>query len=348
MTVIAAARRRWLLLPALGVAVLGLHVAALSMLAAGRIDDAPMASALPRPLRSVVLMPVAAAVARIPEPASDAPPPSRTVRARAAPAISPPEVPAPPAPTAPPAVALVTERPALAPAAATESEPDRPPSVAPGGIEVPVYATRMPPFGRWRYRMQRGSAIGEAELQWSGQPEGRYALRLEGRVAGATLLEWASQGAIDAAGVAPERFAVRRRGRDSQAANFQREAGKITFSGPTHEVPLLPGVQDRLSWMVQLPAIVDAAPERFGAGTHISLFVAGARGDADLWTFNVQGVEMLGDVPALKLVREPRKLYDTRVEVWLDAADHHMPLRAVQTPVGGGVALDMQREQKIP
>ena len=196
--------------------------------------------------------------------------------------------------------------------------------------------------------MQRGSAIGEAELQWSGQPEGRYALRLEGRVAGATLLEWASQGAIDTAGVAPERFAVRRRGRDSQAANFQREAGKITFSGPTHEVPLLPGVQDRLSWMVQLPAIVDAAPERFGAGTHISLFVAGARGDADLWTFNVQGVEMLGDVPALKLVREPRKLYDTRVEVWLDAADHHMPLRAVQTPVGGGVALDMQREQKIP
>jgi len=211
-----------------------------------------------------------------------------------------------------------------------------------------VYDTRLPPFGRWRYRLQRGPAIGEAELQWSQQPEGRYGLRLEGRVAGATLLEWASQGTIDAAGVAPERFAVRRRGRDSQAANFQREAGKITFSGPTHELPLPPGAQDRLSWMVQIPAIVGAAPERFGAGTHILLFVAGARGDAELWTFNVQGVEMLGDIPALKLVREPRKLYDTRVEVWLDAADHHMPLRAVQTPVGGGVALDMQREQKIP
>jgi hypothetical protein len=348
MTVTAAARRRWLLLPAIGVAVLGLHVAALSLLAAGRIDDAPTASALPRLLRSVVLMPVAAAAARTSAPTSNVPPPSRTLRGRAAPAVSPPETLAPTVPPGPPAVALVTERPALAPAAATESEPDRSPSVAPGGIEVPVYATRMPPFGRWRYRLQRGPAIGEAELLWSGQPEGRYALRLEGRAAGATLLEWASQGTIDAAGVAPERFAVRRRGRYGQAANFQREAGKITFSGPTHEVPLLPGAQDRLSWMVQLPAIVAAAPERFGAGTHILLFVAGARGDADLWTFNVQGIEMLGDIPALKLVREPRKLYDTRVEVWLDAADHHMPVRAVQTPVGGGVALDMQRERNSP
>ena len=36
--------------------------------------------------------------------------------------------------------------------------------------------------------------------------------------------------------------------------------------------------------------------------------------------------------------------HDVRAEVWLDAGDHHMPVRAVQTPAGGGVALTLQRE----
>jgi Protein of unknown function (DUF3108) len=217
-------------------------------------------------------------------------------------------------------------------------------AVATSVIEIPVYATRLPPPGQWRYRLQRGLAAGIAALRWAPQGDARYELHLQGQVAGVTLLDWASQGQLDAAGLAPERFAVRRRGRDAQAANFQREAGKISFSGPTHELTLLPGAQDRLSWMVQLPAIVAAAPERFGPGASVVLFVAGARGDADVWTFVVQGAELLGDTPALKLVREPRRLYGVRAEVWLDPAEHYLPLRAVQTPSGGGAALELQRE----
>jgi len=226
--------------------------------------------------------------------------------------------------------------------------PDQGPSAEPPVelVHVPVYATLLPPPGRWRYRLQRGLSAGEAELQWTHASDGRYQLRLEGRVAGVTLLEWASQGEIDAAGVAPDRFAVRRRGRDRQAANFQRDVGKITFSGPTHELSLLPGAQDRLSWTVQLPAIVAAAPERFIAGTSVVLSVAGVRGDADVWTFVVQGTEVLGGVPALKLLREPRKPYDTRVDVWLDPAQSYLPLRVLQTPSGGGAALDLQRERE--
>ena len=211
---------------------------------------------------------------------------------------------------------------------------------------MPVYATRLPPAGRWRYRLQRGLAVGEADLRWELLADARYELQLEGRVAGVTLLDWVSQGRIDAAGMAPERFAVRRRGRDRQAANFQRDAGKITFSGPTHELPLLPGAQDRLSWMLQLPAIVAAAPERFAGGATIVLFVAGARGDGDAWTFVVQGLDTLGDRPALRLLREPRKLYDTRAEVWLDPAEHYLPLRALQTPSGGGAPLELLREHE--
>jgi hypothetical protein len=118
---------------------------------------------------------------------------------------------------------------------------------------------------QWRYESRRGLATGEAVLRWAPEADGRYALQLEGRIAGVTVLDWASRGEIDGAGLAPERFVIRRRGRDSQVANFQRDARKITFCGPTYEVPLLPGVQDRLSWMLQMAAIVQAAPERFGA-----------------------------------------------------------------------------------
>jgi hypothetical protein len=169
----------------------------------------------------------------------------------------------------------------------------------------------------------------------------RYEMRLEGFIAGITVLDWVSVGLLDAAGIAPERFAIRRRGKDSQAANFQRDAAKITFSGPTHEVPLLPGVQDRLSWMLQLPAVIEAAPQRFGAGSSVVLMVIGARGGADVWTFNVIGADPVGDTAALKLVREARKPRDLRVEIWLDPARGHLPLRALMTQPEGGAPLEL-------
>lgn len=222
------------------------------------------------------------------------------------------------------------------------------PGVAAAGIELPVYATRLPPPGRWRFRLRRGSAVGAAELRWTLQDGARYELHLEGQVEGATGIDWISRGDIDAAGLAPQRFALRRRGRDTQAANFQREAGKITFSGPTHEVPLLPGAQDRLSWMLQLPAVVDAAPERFVSGASVLLFVVGARGDAEVWAFAVQGPDWVAQTPALKLVREPRKLYDTRAEVWLDPAAHHGLLRVVLSQVGTRAVLELLREPEAP
>jgi hypothetical protein len=310
---------------AIGVAVLGLHGTLLLVLGPAWFDP-EIAPPLPLrvvQVRSVVLAPPtpAAVVAEV-----------LTLRKPAARM----------APRSAPASAPVERLPEVAPEPAAPAQA----SVAEASLDIPVYATHMPPPGLWRYRMQRGLVLGVADLSWAPLAEAGYELRLEGRVAGVTLLDWASRGQIDAAGLAPERFVLRRRGRDRHAANFQREAGKITFSGPTHEQPLLAGAQDRLSWILQLPAIVAAAPERFVAGTTVVLFVAGARGDADAWTFLVQGTESLDGTPALKLLREPRRLYDTRVEIWLDPAEHYLPLRVVQTPAGGGAALELQRERE--
>jgi hypothetical protein len=201
---------------------------------------------------------------------------------------------------------------------------------AAGDTEVLVYPTRLPPPLQWTYTVQRTGGSGTAVLRW--QPEGeRYHARLEASVAGAPAFDWSSAGLIDGTGIAPVRFVDRRRGRGAQAANFQRETGSITYSGPPVEQPLLPGAQDRLSWWLQLAGIVAAEPARWQAGRRISVFVSGARGDAEVWTFTVVGTEAvtLPDTSAtlLKLQRESSRPYDTRAEVWLDPARHHMPAR---------------------
>jgi Protein of unknown function (DUF3108) len=204
-----------------------------------------------------------------------------------------------------------------------------------------VYATRLPPAGTWRYQLTRGIASGDAQLSWQPNEQQHYEMRLEGSVAGITVLDWVSTGAIDSAGIAPDRFVIRRRGKDNQAANFQRDAGKITFSGPTHELPLIAGVQDRLSWMLQLAAVIEAAPQRFAAGSAVVLMVVGARGGADVWTFKVIGADRVGEVAALKLMREAKKPHDVQVDIWLDPARGHIPLRALLAQPEGGSPLEL-------
>ncbi len=231
-----------------------------------------------------------------------------------------------PAPAVAAAPATINEA-----AAATEPAPEAPALADAGGQAPPTFATQFAPAVVLSYEMRRSGLRGEAQMVW--QPRGeRYTLALTGTAAGQPLLAWASTGGFDSAGLAPERFVNRSRGRDVRAANFQREHARISFSSSTASYPLLAGAQDRLSWMLQLPAIVQAAPQRFTPGTRIPVFVVGARGDADVWTFEVEAVEAL-DLPAgrieqaLRLLREPRRPYDTRVEVWLDPALHHLPVR---------------------
>jgi hypothetical protein len=78
------------------------------------------------------------------------------------------------------------------------------------------------------------------------------------------------------------------------------------------------------------------------------LFVAGARGDADVRTFVLQGTERLGETQALKLVREPLRPHGIRAEVWLDPAAQYLPPRVVQTPSGRVAAPELQREVQTP
>jgi hypothetical protein len=214
--------------------------------------------------------------------------------------------------------------------------------------DVPVYRTQPPPATTITYDMQQGRWSGTGDLQWR-PAHGGYEARLEGKVAGFKVLTWTSQGGFDAAGLAPVRFTDQRMRKSAQAANFQRQAGKITYSGNEAEFPLLQGAQDRLSWMIQIAAVAEADPRRLATGQRVSMFVSGAKGDADVWSFRVEGPEDVstGDqtVRAVKLLREPRKAHDTRVEVWLAPSLHHLPVQARLTSEGSTLQLRMLSTQ---
>lgn len=225
-----------------------------------------------------------------------------------------------------PAAAPVEATPAVAP----DPAPPSPPAAA-GGTALPVYPTRLPPAVTLQYAVQREGALRagglQAELRWRPADDGRYELTMSLAATG-----WASVGTVDEHGLAPERQVETRRGREVRAANFQRDSGRITFSGPQLELPLLPGAQDRLSWLLQLAAVLEANPGLAGTGGEVTLFVAGPCGDAGLWTFNSQGAET-AELPAgatagaVHLRRRPERPHDTRVDVWLDPARHHLPVR---------------------
>lgn len=221
------------------------------------------------------------------------------------------------------------------------------PAAAPDDAEVaPVYPTRLPPSAVLRFDLRRSGFSGRSELQWQNlSAQGQYQVRLEGSVAGFRVFTWASQGRVDKAGIAPLRFTDERRGKSLQAANFQREAGKITFSGPSTEYPLVAGAQDRLSWMIQLGAVLGARSAPPAAGERLSFFVAGAKGEGEVWHFVSQGLQSVNvqdqATPAWRFTREPRKPHDTRIEVWLDPARHFLPVRYRQSSDGSNDVLDL-------
>lgn len=236
--------------------------------------------------------------------------------------------------------ALSPDRPSVAMAPVTAvSETQRPrsgtteagPDAAAPPRDVVRYSTVIPPSANLRFRMRRGAVLGHAELNWLVR-EDHYELRLESRVAGALLLAQSSQGGFDDSGLAPQRFTDQRARRGTLAVNFQRDAGKITFSAVPNELLLGMGAQDRLSWLVQLAAIAGAEPRRLAAGGEISLQVVGARADVVWWHFVSLGEGQIdtpsGPLNVVHLQRLAGTEYDTRVEVWLEAQAPHWPVRA--------------------
>ena len=267
-----------------------------------------------------------------------------------------------PEPTDPPAVAA---EPASVPVAATAEAPpaasaasaiEAAASPAPAAVPVlrqveravPTYKTRLPPAAVLVYDIRRGMFSGTGELNWQPQA-GHYEARLQVGIAGFNVLTQVSQGGFDAAGLAPVRFTDQRARRAARAANFQREAHKITYSDSKDEYALPEGSQDRLSWMIQLPAVLAAEPKRSAPGGEVQMVVSGVRADVAVWSFAFVGVETIDSggvkVRTLRFTRPAKGPRDVLADVWLDPARHLFPVRAVLSHGDDGDALELTLRQ---
>lgn len=260
-----------------------------------------------------------------------------------------------PALTAPPAAPQVAHASAaLSPAPHAEPAAGTDAIVGPAGLPPPVYPTRLPAPARLHFALRVNGQAGMAQLVWQHDGQ-RYRLTLDGQGTDAKAL-WmqASEGPLDADGLAPERFVDRRARGRAQAANLQREpglpVGQIRYSGPPVQHPAWPGTQDRLSWLVQLVAILAAAD---APPPGLSLFVTDARGQAGLWRLqrqpDVSATTPWGDLLQQHWLREPPQPEGLRVEVWLpatpDGAAGPWPLRLRMAVPRSGHVVELWRTE---
>lgn len=235
-----------------------------------------------------------------------------------------------PEPTSPPQTAQVMEKPAseVDPLASAPRPPREP------GASVTAYA--IPGSMRLRYQVRASKfPFGlNSELLWQQNGE-NFEARLEFSAFGQARVQ-TSRGQISPQGLAPLRFSDKYR--SEVAAHFDRGLGKVTFSANTPDMPLLSGAQDRLSILVQLGAMIAGDPDHFPPATTIAIQTIGPR-DADTWLFTVGSPETLtlpgGEQATLKLVRNPRREFDQKVELWLAPALGYLPARVRITEHNG-------------
>lgn len=354
----------WQRLRALPALLLVLLVLLLHLLLIGGLLPASVSSlgqdpgrGLPAPSRALQLLPPApplpgpAAAAPGPAPAAPEPTGRGAAMARSDAAPLPP-------PDAAPMTAAVTTAEALRPGLASDEDRDaaEPADAEPpaAGQPPPVYPTRVPLPVALNYRLRMNDQVGQARLVWQ-HSDGRYQLSLSAWGPAGPWLEQRSEGGFDAAGLAPERFIDRRRGRAWRSANFQRERGLISFSGPRLSYPAWPGAQDRLSWIAQLAAIsaaTSASPAAEPGPTlsgldrpSVAIFVVDARGLGDVWQLHTDAEQMLGTalgpVRARPWQREPPRPEGLRVQAWLDPTRGHWPVLLRLTALRSGALFEL-------
>jgi hypothetical protein len=280
-----------------------------------------------------VVPPKPAPVKRLPKPAVKPPPVVAAAPVEpAAPAVAPqdPVTAAPDTAPAPLAAASAPE-----PVAAAEPEAPRPPREAPAVTAV----LGLPGSARLRFEAtgeyKKLTYTAKAQMLWLREGSG-YEFRHEVSAFMLGTRSQTSSGQITPEGLAPTRYAESLR--SEVAAHFERDKGRVVFSANTPEAPLLAGAQDRLSLTMQLAAMFAGAPEKFPPATTITLPVVGPR-DAELWLFTVEGEETIqlrdGPVQAVRVSRNPRKEFDSRIEVWFAPIMSYLPVRLKVTQSTG-------------
>jgi len=186
-----------------------------------------------------------------------------------------------------------------------------------------------------------------AELLWL-QDSVNYEARMEVSAFLIGSRTRTSKGRLTEQGLAPDRFSDKYR--SELAAHFDRDRGRVTFSnGP--EIPLMERAQDQLSLFIQLGAMLAGEPGKYPKGTLVSIQTIGPRA-AEIWMMAVEEPETLklpgGDLATVKLVRNPRREYDQKAEMWLAPSMGYLPVRMRITQPNGDFVDQQWRATEVP
>jgi len=247
----------------------------------------------------------------------------------------------------------VADPPPETPSPVTAAEPPAPPAPPPReDAGARALALSIPGSVRLHYNVtgeaKKHSYSARAELLWLHDGSS-YEAKLDISAFLIGSRRQTSVGRITAQGLAPTRFADR--SRSELAAHFDYEKGKVSFSANTTDADLLTGAQDRLSLFMQLAAMLAGEPGRYPAATTIAVPTIGPR-EADIWLFTVEGEETLNlpgeALGAWKLIRNPRREYDLKVELWLAPALDYLPARIRLTQQNGDFVDQQLRYSEKP
>lgn len=220
------------------------------------------------------------------------------------------------------------------------------------------YPTDLAPSAQLYYHVKAEYSgfplTGEADIHWNitgKAPNQTYSVSTETRSALlGKILEANSFGAVDAFGLAPNKYEEKAFRKTPFQTTFDRTAKKITFSEADKTYPLNNGEQDRTSAVWQLVSIARAAPNKLEPKSRWSFFVAGRR-DTERWTFsvekNVKLATPFGEIATVhirKLLANPN---DQDIDIWLAPSLEWYPVRIrFHDPNGNTIEQNLVRIKK--
>lgn len=196
-----------------------------------------------------------------------------------------------------------------------------------------------PPSGELRYdTFYNGVRNAPGTIHWASDGSG-YTMVVSVPLPFVGTYTYASEGRIDAFGLAPQRYIETRGRRGQDVTSFDRAAGHIAFTRTPSTVPLANGAQDRFSVIMQLASLVKGDPDAYKPGVTREFYVAD-NDSGEVWPIETIGDETVrtpaGFVEARHFMRLPRRAGDARrIDVWLAPALGWLPARIMQTEPNG-------------
>jgi hypothetical protein len=229
-----------------------------------------------------------------------------------------------------------------------------PERIADATMELPPLSlAALPPPAVLSYRLN-GQEKGlnyhaTGELRWQHN-DNAYTMSLSVKAFLVGSRVWRSQGQITSAGLTPLKFSDS--WRSERAAHFDRAQKRIVFSSNAPTAALQAGAQDQISLYVQLAAAMAGSGSALKQGARLQIQTATVR-DALPWLLTLDQIETLTvdgqALQATKWVCQPRNRFDAKVEFWVTAEHHWLPVRIRITQVNGSfIDLNLSGREPLP